>query len=139
MGYFRMLVEYLSGSPDQLPNKPQEHQGTQPRKPTICPHCKPQNQKFISFCPIEVSQNTEETLDPLKNYLVFAPFQPISAPFAPVVRSSGSPRESRQGSPAPPNKTRNTTGPAAPMVPELSANQDHKTRRQGTRKGKGAT
>ena len=39
---------------------------------------------FLYFCPIEVSQNTEETPKHLKNCFTFAPFQPISAPFAPV-------------------------------------------------------
>ena len=84
-----MLVDYMNGSPQTLPNKPQEHRGTQPRKPTICPPCKPQIQKFISFCPFEVSQNTEETPKHLKEIFIFATFQPISAPL-PLFRCSGS-------------------------------------------------
>ena len=49
----------------------------------------------------------------------------------------------RQGSPAPTNKTRNTTGPAAPMVPECSrwrkaGPQAHKDRGNATRKRAGA-
>ena len=83
-----MLVDYLNGSPPALPKEPdispKEHRGTQPRKPHICPPFAPCFQMFLYFCPLWVSQNTEETLDHLKRYFTFAPFQPISAPFAPV-------------------------------------------------------
>ena len=46
----------------------------------------------------------------------------MAAPFAPVAGGPDAPERTeagpRQGSPAPPNKTRNTTGPAATMAPE---------------------
>ena len=164
MGCFRMLVDYESASPPALPKVPDispNQAGCKPqRKPTICPPFKPQIQKYISFCPVEVSQNPEETPDHPKEILIFAPFQPFLPSFGAisVLRSCRScadaislsgprgrkerrplcpccqvlrlPRESRtesrteagprNGSHPPPNKTRNTTGPAAPMVPECS-------------------
>ena len=64
------------------------------------------------------------------------------SPFAPVAGGPDAPERTeagpRNGSHAPPNKTRNTTGPAATMVPECSpmlpANRERKpTRKEGTR------
>ena len=48
------------------------------------PPFKPQIQKFISFRTLWVSENPEKTLSHLKEILIFAPFQPISAPLRPV-------------------------------------------------------
>ena len=84
----------------EAPNSPQTSpkslRGTQPRKPTICPPFAPCFQMFFYFCPVEVSQNPEKTQSHPKEFFIFAPFQPILVPFAPVVRSSGPQRESRQ-------------------------------------------
>ena len=100
----KRLFSYDSGLPERKPstapkraqNKPQEPRGTRPRKPHICPPFKPQIQEFISFCPFEVSQNTEKTLNHSKKYFIFAPFEPILSRFAllPVVLIL--PRESRR-------------------------------------------
>lgn len=145
-----MLVEYESGSPQTLPYKPQQRQmQTEEHSPEtlhICPHCKPSIQKYIKFCPLWVSQNTEKTPKHLKKILIFAPFQPVLSRFAPVVRSSGSPRESRQdrGREAQHHPTKRGTRQDQPprwcrsapdgagVLPMLLANQEaHKER--GTR------
>lgn len=78
-------------SPDQLPRKPQEPPRNAATKahylPTFCPLFS--NVSLLS--PFLVSENTEETPTHPKEFLIFAPFQPILSRFAPVVRSSGSP------------------------------------------------
>ena len=90
------MPDYLTESPKKAPTSsqtsPKSHGGTQPRKPTICPPCKPSIQKYLRFCPVEVSQNPEETPKHPKEIFIFAPFQPISAPFdlfgvLPIVQS----------------------------------------------------
>ena len=64
-GYFAMLVDYEDGSPPALPKEPQrspnDHRGTQPRKPPKYSPFAPCFQMFLYFYPIEVSQIPEET------------------------------------------------------------------------------
>ena len=85
MGYFRRIVDYLSGSPPAPPKEPDishnSPRGTQPRKPPKYSPFAPQIQKYISFCPVEVSQIPEETPDHSKEFLIFAPFQPFLPSF----------------------------------------------------------
>ena len=86
--YFAILVDYEDGSPREAPGKPRpapkSHRGTQPRKPTICPPFAPRFQKYFCFCPVEVSENPEETLDHYKKFLIFAPFQPFLPSFVAI-------------------------------------------------------
>ena len=69
------------GKPRTAPNS---HRGTQPRKPTICPPFATQFQKYLSFCPVEVSENPEETPKHPKEFLIFVPFQPILPSFGAI-------------------------------------------------------
>ena len=64
-----------------------------------------------------MSENPEETLDPLKKFFIFAPFQPISAPFElfgvlPIVQSR---KERKKGTAA--------TLPPLPVVLMLPRNR----------------
>ena len=82
MGYFRMLVDYESGSPQTLPYKPQEPQGTQPRTPTICPPFAPCFQMFLYFCRFRYPKIPRKHQSPSKNSLflpLFSLFQPLFA------------------------------------------------------------
>ena len=67
---FAGMPDYESGSPPALPKVPDispNQAGCKPqRKPTIRHPFKPQIQKYISFCPLWVSQNPEKTLDHIK-------------------------------------------------------------------------
>ena len=75
---FAGMPDYESGSPPALPKVPDispNQAGCKPQqKPTIYPSFKPQIQKYISFCPVEVSQIPEETPDHPKEFLIFATF-----------------------------------------------------------------
>ena len=68
-------------SPNQARCKPQRKPQ---RKPPICPPFKPQIQKYISFCPVEVSQNPDKTPKHSKEILIFAPFQPLLPSFGAI-------------------------------------------------------
>ena len=134
-----MLVDYESGSPPALPKgpdiSPEDHRGTQPRKPTICPPFALKFKKYLILHSLSVRKSRGNTKAP-QRILNFCPFSAYFSPFCPccqVLRQSeGIKAGPRNGSP-PPNKTRNTTGAAAPMVPELSASQE---RNKGTRERK---
>ena len=122
----------------------QAPRSTEERSP-ICPPFAPQIQKYISFCPLWVSENPEETLSHPKEFLIFAPFQPILAPLPllPVVlmlpreseqdrgrTEAGKPRTTQQ------NEEHNRTScpDGARVLPMLLANRERKpTRTEGTR------
>ena len=80
-----MLVDYESGSPPALPKVPETSppRATEERSP-ICPPFQPLIQKYISFCPVEVSQIPEETQSHSKEFFIFAPFQPILPSFGAI-------------------------------------------------------
>ena len=59
---FAGMPYYESGSPEQLPNKPQQSRRQAPTEAHICPPFQPQIQKYFSFRPLEVSRNPDKTL-----------------------------------------------------------------------------
>ena len=77
-----MLVDYLNESPKKAPTSSQTSPKSHKERSPICPPCKPSIQKYLRFCPVEVSQNPEETPKHPKEIFIFAPFQPILPTFA---------------------------------------------------------
>lgn len=80
------LFSYVGGLSERKPRPaPKQAPGATRNTATKArnlPPCKPLIQKYLRFCPLEVSQNTEKTLAHLKKYFIFAPFQPILSRFA---------------------------------------------------------
>ena len=82
-GCFRRLVDYLSGSPDQLPNKPQEpprNTATEAHNlPTLCPLFS----NVSLLLPYYGIAKHRENTTPLQIILNFCPFSAYFEPFCP--------------------------------------------------------
>ena len=103
-----------SSTPQRASNSsPEPPRNAATEAPEILPFCH-SIPKILLLLPFLVSEIPDKTPTPLKEFFIFAPFQPILPPFAPV-RSA-------------PNS------PAAPMLP---ANRERKpTRKEGTQQRK---
>ena len=75
-----MRAEALQHSP----KGPEEALKTTEERSHNLPPFAPQFQKYISFCPVEVSQNPDKTQSPCKKILIFAPFQPFLPSFGAI-------------------------------------------------------
>lgn len=101
-----------------------------PTKAHNLPTLQALNSKIYQFCPLWVSENPEETPKHLKENLIFAPFQPISATFKlfevlPIVQS-------RPDAPSPALSSR-----MQERKPTRKEGQGTREREEGKGKGKG--
>ena len=126
-----MLVDYESGSPrealqhsrkslKQAPRATEERsQGSPANTPFL-----PLNFKNILVFALFGLRNPRGNTNAPQKIINFCTFSAYFEPFCPVAGGPDAPEGikagPRNGSPPPPNKTRNTTGPAAPMLPECS-------------------
>ena len=106
---------------------------------------------FLYFRPVWVSENPEETPKHPKEFLIFATFQPILSPFAPVAGGPDAPEgiedrkpdrgrtEAGKPSTTQQNEEHNKTScpDGAGVLPMLLAYRERKpTRKEGTQQGK---
>ena len=73
-----------SSTPQRAPNKPQEPPRNAASEAHNLPPFAPQIQKYLKFCPVEVSQNPDKTPKHSKEILIFAPFQPLLPSFGAI-------------------------------------------------------